>query len=216
MVTRQLLCTCDVLQYYFIKSIKMKIEFNLNQIGTHSNVTSFLVLLELWSSLDKGPNMIKTSWQIVYQFDLNGFSKQYCETSHRHESGLFTIYWAVRHSLCWPLTLTLIALAFGLLLSLLQSKDQLSMEAQPRTLITIKPEQRIRASPGILSLGPSFLLLGLMLTSVATGKLPKKQGPQVEVNQRGSRVLQWWGDFAPTYSPLYTQYRYRADTVVWK
>ena len=36
---------------------------------------------------------------------------------------------------------------------------------------------------------------GLMLTSVTTGKQPKKLGPQVEVNQRGSCVLQWQGGF---------------------
>ena len=56
---------------------------------------------------------------------------------------------------------------------------------------TLKMEKSLLWDP---DQSPPYRLPGLTLLPVsALGKLPKRLGSRVKVNQRGLRVLQWWG-----------------------
>ena len=61
--------------------------------------------------------------------------------------------------------------------------------------LTINPKDGKKAFPGIPTWVhhrlPVLMLLHVLVSPL--GKLPKRLGPQVQVNQEGLSVLQWWG-----------------------
>ena len=63
--------------------------------------------------------------------------------------------------------------------------QEFAMATQPTTLLTTNPKCRIKVFPGLSILVPSLLFRTYSFTSVITGKLPIKLGPQIEINQRG-------------------------------